>query len=212
MERRSQNRRPTRVQVHFWEQGSEKRSMGYTVNVSNTGMYITTNQLLPPGTRIRAELRAADGQSAMLESVVARAERSMRQLRPDAMGVRFLTARELVGEVVPETVSPEPTSSTSVAESGDYTLRFTERERFLEAYRRDLSTGGLFIPSDQPAPLNEVITIELRVADSPPMQLQARVVQRFEPGGGSPLAGMGVEILSLEKAMEALKALAASFE
>ena len=209
MERRTHDRRPYRIQVHFWEKGNDKRNMGYTVNVSDSGMYITTNRLLPRGTRIRAELRAANDHSVMVEAVVARAERSVSQLRPDAMGVRFLTPEELVRELIPElNLKPQ----LSPVEDGVYQLCFEDRQQFVEAYDRDLSTGGLFIPSSHPAALNEVITVELQVAGAQPVRFEARVVHRFEPGGGNLMAGMGVELLNFENTLVALKALVSGLE
>lgn len=211
MERRANDRRPHRIQVFFWERGSDKRNTGYTVNVSDSGMFITSSRLLPRGTRIRAELKAAGGHSVMLEAVVARAERSMNQLRPDAMGVRFLSTEELVRELVPELELKQSQPPTPV-EEGVFQLHFKDRTQFLAAYQRDLSTGGLFIPTERPAKLNDVITVELRVAESPPVRFDARVVQRFEPGGGNLMSGMGVELLNFDATLEALRRLAASLE
>lgn len=211
MERRTRDRRPYRIQVFFWERGVDKRCMGYTVNISDTGMFITTNRLLPKGTRIRAELKSASGASVMMEAVVARAERSMNQLRPDAMGVRFLTTDELVRELIPELELKEA-QRLSPVEEGVFHLHFKNRQQFITAYQRDLSTGGLFIPSDRPAPLNEVITVELAVADAPPVRFEARVVHRFEPGGGNLMSGMGVELLNFKTTLEALRQLAAKLE
>lgn len=211
MERRTHDRRPYRIQVCFWERGVEKRYMGYTVNISDSGMFITTNRLLPRGTRIRAELKSPSGASVMLEAVVARGERSMNQLRPDAMGVRFLTTEELVRELIPELDLKETQQLTPV-EEGVFQLHFKNRQQFITAYQRDLSTGGLFIPTERPAALNDTITVELRVADAPPVRFEARVVHRFEPGGGNLMSGMGVELLNFKTTLEALKQLASSLQ
>lgn len=211
MERREDARRPYRIQVFFWERGSDKRAAGYTVNVSSTGMLITTSRLLPRGKRLRVELRSGDDHGVMIEAVVARAERTVHQLHPDTMGVRFLTARELVTELIPE-VGSETTEERTSAADGVYQLRFTDRQQFLAAFRRDLATGGLFVPTDNPAALDAVVTVELRVAEAAPVRFQARVVHRMEPSGGNLMAGMGLELLGFEQTLEALKVLAASVE
>ena len=50
------------------------------------------------------------------------------------------------------------------------------------------------------------------MAAAAPVQFEARVVQRFEPGDGNLMAGMGVQLLNFENTLVALKALAASLE
>lgn len=107
-------------------------------------------------------------------------------------------------------------SGTGAARSrspeGVYEVRFDDPRQFLAAYHRDLSTGGLFIPTDRPAALQEVVTVELRVADAAPVRLEGRVVHRFEPGEGNLLAGMGVELMRFEEVFETLRVLAASVD
>ncbi len=225
MERREQERRPRRVKVHFWKRGASKRYRGYSANISTGGMYIDTNNLVAAGSRIRLEV-GADPQTFMAEAVVARVNKSLQTLRPSGMGVRFLTIEELVTELIPEIASVASDSrhggagaDESPLPEGSYRLSFADRRQFLEVYRRDLSTGGLFIPTDEPAALNEVVTVELSVAEGEvaPVRLEARVVHRLDPNmpdgtGGNLMAGMGVEILSFETALETLRAMAARLE
>ncbi len=220
MERREQERRPRRVQVQFWQRGAAKRYRGYSANISTGGMYIDTNSLVPKGSRIRLEVGTAE-KTFVAEAVVARVNKSLQTLRPSGMGVRFLTIDELVSELIPEiaSVAPKPPRPAAKANEpplpeGSFRLRFTDGQQFLEVYRRDLSTGGLFIPTGKPAALNDVITVEVSV-DEPgiaPVRLEARVVHRLDPDmpdgtGGNLMAGMGVEILSFDSALEALRAI-----
>ncbi len=218
MERREQERRPRRVEVHFWKRGTSKRYRGYSANISTGGMYIDTNNLVSVGSRIRLEV-GSDANTFMAEAVVARVNKSLQTLRPSGMGVRFLTIEELVGELIPGIASGSAAAREAPLPEGSYRLRFADRHQFLEVYRRDLSTGGLFIPTDEPAALNEVVTVEVSVADRDvmPVRLEARVVHRLDPNmpdgtGGNLMAGMGVEILSFESALEALRAMAARLE
>ncbi len=218
MERRERERRPRRVQVSFWRSGTDKRYRGYSANISTGGMYIDTNHLVSVGSRIRIEVGSGE-HSFMAEAVVARVNKSLQTLRPSGMGVRFLTVDELVGELIPEIGSAASSEPPPLPE-GAYRLRFADRRHFLEVYRRDLSTGGLFIPTDDPAALNEAITVELSV-DEPgitPVRLEARVVHRLDPdmpdgsGTGNLMAGMGVEILSFERSMETLRGMVVQLE
>ncbi len=226
MERRKKERRPRRVQVHFWKRGTTKRYRGYSANISIGGMYIDTNNLVSTGSRIRLEV-GSDEQTFMAEAVVARVNKSLQTLRPSGMGVRFLTIEELVSELIPEIASADPDRQPAASGAagevplpeGSYRLSFADRRQFLEVYRRDLSTGGLFISTDKPAALNDVVTVELSVADAEvaPVRLEARVVHRLDPDmpdgtGGNLMAGMGVEILSFDRVLETLRAVAAQLE
>ncbi len=232
MERREKARRPHRMQVSFWELGSDKRKMGYTLNVSSTGLYITTSILLPRGTRIRVELTGST-QSYVLEAEVARVFRSQNNLRPSGMGVHFLTPAEVIRELLTPreatpaavTPTPPPPSLSAAARSPlvsplpttplsapgwVFPLTFNDLQQFLFAYRRDLKDGGLFVATPTPAGLNEVVTVHLLVSDvmAQPLRFEARVVQRFEPGSGVTVAGMGLEILNFAQVLPMLRQLA----
>ncbi|MCP3963738.1 MAG: hypothetical protein GY719_38370 [bacterium] len=219
MERRDGARRPRRVQVNFWERGSSKRKRGYSANISTGGMYIETNQLVSRGTRIRLEV-CADNAGFMVEAVVARVNKSVQTLRPSGMGVRFLEIEELVSELLPEFASTAPTERQTPLPEGSYRLRFPGPEPFLAVYRRDLATGGLFIPTDDPPSLREVITVEILIEGSEvaPLRFQARVVHRLEPGGpdgaagGNLMAGMGVELLSFDMTLKKVRKMVAELE
>jgi hypothetical protein len=101
--RRRAVRRPRRVQVHFWRQGDPAAYIGYTANISLTGMFIATNSPLSSGARIRIEVIDRD-RGFMVEGVVAHARKSppeLARLNQSGMGVRFLSVEELVRELMP---------------------------------------------------------------------------------------------------------------
>jgi Tfp pilus assembly protein PilZ len=240
MERRDKTRRAHRSEIGFWELGSDKRHIGYSTNISSTGLYLTTNYLLPRGTRLRVEI-SLGGRSNILEAQVARMVRSLNNLRPPGMGLRFLMPEEVVAEVTTELGArasavapappqvgpsvPAPPSSVSaqapsvsgppvvqaqaLASPTAYPRVFVDRAQFQQAYQRDLRTGGLFVPTKDPAAIGSVVEIALMVAEalSAPLRFQARVVHRLENGAG-PVAGMGVEILAFEQIEHVLRRLA----
>jgi hypothetical protein len=101
--RRRAVRRPRRVQVHFWRQGDPATYVGYTTNISLTGMFIATNNPVPSGSRIRVEVIDRD-RGFMVEGLVAHARKmqpEMARLNQSGMGVRFLSVEELVRELMP---------------------------------------------------------------------------------------------------------------
>ena len=103
MSRRRATRRARRVQVHFWKQGEPTAYVGYTTNISMTGMFLATNSPVPSGTRIRVEVIDRD-RGFMVEGVVAHARKVRSELAAitqSGMGVRFLSVEELVRELIP---------------------------------------------------------------------------------------------------------------
>lgn len=88
---------------------------------------------------------------------------------------------------------------------------FVDASSFLSVYHRDISAGGLFLSTESPASLHDVVVIELRVptVELGPLQFKARVVHRIEPTGAvgqgrNLLAGMGVQFVEPERVLEAL--------
>ncbi|HEX4496658.1 MAG TPA: PilZ domain-containing protein [Thermoanaerobaculia bacterium] len=101
--RRRAVRRPRRVQVQFWRQGDPAAYVGYTTNISLTGMFIATNNPIPSGSRIRVEVIDRD-RGFMVEGLVAHARKmqpELARLNQSGMGVRFLSVEELVRELMP---------------------------------------------------------------------------------------------------------------
>ncbi len=212
MERRDTERHPRRLKIQFQERGATKSHLGYTVNISATGVFIVTGHLMSKGTRVRTQL-SSNGDSVMLEGVVVRVTRTMHSMKPSGMAVRFLNVSELVAELLPDIDSPGDESG-EYAPQVAYRLEFPDPKRFLEAYERDLSTGGLFIPLADPPQLGEVICVELLVTglECAPVAVQARVVHRLDPSmphgtGSNLLAGAGVELLDLDRSLTKLRPL-----
>ncbi len=105
--RRRAVRRPRRVQVHFWRLGDPAAYVGYTTNISLSGMFIATNSPVSAGARIRIEVVDRD-RGFMVEGVVAHARKTppeLARLNQSGMGVRFLSVEELVRELIPAGLS-----------------------------------------------------------------------------------------------------------
>ncbi|MBW8876479.1 MAG: PilZ domain-containing protein [Acidobacteria bacterium] len=103
MSRRRAVRRPRRVQVNFWRRGEPNAYVGYSTNISMTGMFIATNSPMAGGTRIRIEVVDRD-RGFMVEGVVAHARKirgDLARISQSGMGVRFLTVEELIRELIP---------------------------------------------------------------------------------------------------------------
>lgn len=95
-----------RLQVRFRQMGRRDSNVGYTTNISATGMFVATIRPLPPGTELDVEVSDKKG-SLRLDAVVIHARKvpaTWQRIHPSGMGVRFLDPtessnglRELVG-------------------------------------------------------------------------------------------------------------------
>ncbi len=104
--------------------------------------------------------------------------------------------------------SPSPETPLGLAPYS-YALQYRSLEELRVSYERDISQGGLFINTSSPAPLQEVVMIEIHVngLQGPPVRLRARVVHRVASqtdGETNLLAGMGLELLDPVLAQQAL--------
>jgi hypothetical protein len=103
-ERRRNRRWPRQLEVRFWKQGEEGQgNRAISTNVSRTGIFVRSQLVLPTGTRLRLAI-GHSGREFTVEGVVMRALRSPSHLQavmPSGMGVRFLSAEELLEELLP---------------------------------------------------------------------------------------------------------------
>ena len=83
--------------------------------------------------------------------------------------------------------------------------RFSSLQEFLAEYALDLSPGGLFIRTDAPRALGEVLSLQLSLQDgSRLIEGLGRVVRVEPPGVAGRRAGMGVAFLDLTPESRAL--------
>ena len=217
--RRRDERSTRRLPVNFWRPGEEdKRQSGYTNDISTSGMYISTNRPLPPGSRIRVAIGPVD-RGFLIEGKVVRVlkvDTSMQSKKIGGMGIRFVPVKELILGLVPELKSGVGDPPT---EDGVFRLRYASPQEFLDIYERDLRTGGLFVPTETPAAMNAEIYVELMVLSLrvEPLRLPVRVVHRFAPtfDHGVPsaqvnlMSGMGVEVIDFGSHSERIEAFVA---
>ncbi len=105
-----------------------------------------------------------------------------------------------------------PGSATPSGAQVPIAVRFSSVEQFQSVYERDLRQGGLFVATPRPAPIGDLVEIELHLPEPliGTVRLRARVVHRIDPQGGEGmggpnlLAGIGVELLDRAAALAAL--------
>lgn len=215
--------------------GALKVLRGFSTNVSASGMHIATPTPLPAQSRLRIEVLYG-GRGFVIEGVVAHRRAvhpELAKVTPSGMGVRFLRPEELVRELFPRddtsgmaspvrgagrdaaaaaTHAGGGTGAGIAGEERTFAIRFDNARDFLAVYRRDILNGGLFVASSRPARVREVVRLDIFPPGpaAAPIQLAARVVQRFppQPGSGSLEAGMGLELLDMRDAVARLQPIA----
>ena len=85
-----------RLRVRFRSVGESESHLGYTTNISATGMFIATFRPLPPGTEVDLEVNDRKD-PVRLSAVVVHARKvpaMWQRIRPSGMGMRFLAPAE----------------------------------------------------------------------------------------------------------------------
>ena len=86
---RKQNRARKRLMVRYGEETPDRTA--FTQNLSDGGMYVKTNNVLPPGTEVTLEIQTDEG-TFVLQGVIAWAKRvpaNLAHLLHAGMGIRL---------------------------------------------------------------------------------------------------------------------------
>lgn len=91
-------------------------------------------------------------------------------------------------------------------------VEFRNASSFLVAYSVNLSRGGMFLETDNPAPVGAEIALSFAIPGSGEIALSGRVIWRREPCDGEGPTGMGVEFYEMGDTLGAvIDRLAADF-
>ncbi|MEE8522968.1 MAG: PilZ domain-containing protein [Thermoanaerobaculia bacterium] len=93
---------PRRLQVRFRSVNEEDFKVGYTTNISQTGMFVATIRPLPPGTHLKLEIGPKE-KAVGLDAEVVHARKVAavwQKIRPSGMGVRFLESQKSSAELL----------------------------------------------------------------------------------------------------------------
>ncbi len=204
------------------------RSPAHLQSVMPSGMgvrFMTSEELLEellPAIDFQAEERVPGGigapSAAVVESATSSASQPSSGAFPTAGPAATPPPRSSPGATPPPPGKPGAgmagaTGKDAIEPTALYPLRFRDPDQFRRVFDRDVKTGGLFIHTSKPPALDAVILVEVGVEGLavPPIRLQARVVHRMESPPDSPpgnlLAGMGVQFLDVDRAVEQLRAL-----
>lgn len=216
MDKRKTPRFKRRVPLEFWDpEGSGKRRRGFTINVSETGLFIATNSPISVGTLITIELTQVNS-TVRLDGEVRSAIRvdpALRRLKQSGMGVRLLTTEEKMRRIikpglVKETNPPvkvDDAESTSEDDNGRvkdsplYSVYIDSTAQLSEVFDSHIRHGGIFVPTSTAADIEQMIRLEFLFRWEPGtvFQTTGTVVKNFSPAEGGErvggVVGMGVE-------------------
>jgi hypothetical protein len=107
------------------------------------------------------------------------------------------------------TATAGPEARAHAGENRRLLPRYLDRFHVLTGQHRErqdalnLSASGLFIETETPPPLDEIVQVILELPDGqPPAEAQAIVLRRVLPGGAEP-AGAGVQFIGADDAFRA---------
>jgi Tfp pilus assembly protein PilZ len=151
MEKRRHRRYSRRLKVRFGEKDFDHQ--GFTHDVSQCGMFVVAGYTPKVGARLHFEITTTESEKMHLEGVVARltvVAPELRSIVKGGFGVRFLTASEILGELVPQ-----------VKNKVHFSLSYPSQAAFLTAYDAELKRGGIFLWTEKAHPVNATLNLEI---------------------------------------------------
>lgn len=152
MERRKNKRYNKRLKLTFGEKDFAQG--GFTGNISSSGLFVIASTTVKVGQRLHLQVET-EARALYLEAMVARINQVPPELRTvvkGGFGVRFLTQREVLGELVPNTSVP-----------GAKVMSFDTAWKLSELYEKEIKRGGVFLWSDNAVAVDSVIPIEFEL-------------------------------------------------
>lgn len=107
----------------------------------------------------------------------------------------------------PPAAPPPPVAPAERSPGGAFPVTFRDLDHFAEVMRRDMMTGGVFVPSPEPPPLHARIIVEIvpPLPGEKPIRALATVVRRVTDGT---TPGVGVAFLDPKAVAKELTPLA----
>ena len=205
MEKRISKRHARRLKVRFGEKGANPifSHIGFTNDVSATGLFVVTGQRPKLGTRMHLEVTLPGELPLFIEGVVTRqvlVPPELRQVVRAGFGIRYLQGQELIGELVPAmkemnaTVKEEP-----------FVLSFADAASWRAAVEKDLKRGGLFVWTRKTVEQNMLVTVAFDLMYlHHQLAFEARVVHANPGADGR--TGVGLMFVDAEAAVASLTA------
>jgi len=219
MGRRELLRIQAEVEVHF--KSFDQFYKEYTRNISKGGIFIKSATPLPPQSvlEIKIFLPGEKNPVDTVGEVVHTIEPEVAKERgwDPGMGVHFVdfpeTMQNRLEEYVDSQVKTKPEAKVDRRKHPRSSIRlkvkFPDLTTLLENYAKDISQGGIFIPTTDPKPVGVIITLTLIHPEShEEVEIQGEVVrvvsekEAREQKAKKLVPGMGIKFINVEPSVQ----------
>lgn len=198
MDKRQHKRHARRLKVRYGAVGFD--SVGFTANLSSSGMFVVATSLPALDTRLHLEVTVGLHQLLYFEGQVMRQVEvpvALRQVMKAGFGVRFLSPGEVLVELMPN----RPTD-------GRLTLRYPDPAAYANVLQHEFRRGGVFCWSTRTFAVGTTMPIDVEAAWSgAAASLEVRVMSSIPGPDGQ--VGLTLFFTDASRALPALEGLAA---
>jgi len=215
MGRRELLRIQAEVEVHF--KSFDQFYKEYAKNISKGGIFIKSNSPLPPQTVLEIKIFLPDDKDPVdaVGEVVHTIEPDISKERgwEPGMGIHFVdfpsSMQQRLSKYVDSKAKDIPGIKVDRRQHPRASIRlkvkFPDLTTLLENYAKDISQGGIFIPTTDPKPVGVVIGLTLIHPDNgEEIEIQGEVVrivserEARQQKGKKLVPGMGIKFINLE--------------
>ncbi len=211
-ERRKHPRSPTSVRLQF--ASAQAFLEHYAANLSLGGLFIATKNPPPMGTELALRFELEDtGRILEVQGKVVHIQ-TEGPGRAGGVGVSFTNVEPGMQKVLSAYVERlekegklQPPRRQAPRVPAKLVVRFASANAFLQQYAENLSSGGIFIATPNPAPVKSKLELELHLPKTDEiLKLQGEVMHVQTGEDGKP-RGMGIAFIDLRvEAKNMLKA------
>lgn len=166
---RFSNRIPRRLQLRYWRRNADPATghVGYSKNISPTGLFVATNAPYNPGTELTIELHS-DEEVVMVGGKVVHAARVaplLQKVRSSGMGIQLSKATDAYLKLVG--IEPEPDEKIHErSETGAYVRSFQDTAAVRRALAEEVQFGELSFRTGSPPSEGAPVHVEVRFPNS----------------------------------------------
>lgn len=198
----------------------------YSRNISRGGIFLTTPEPLPEGSKLRLVFYLPDSSKEIniIGKVIHSLTREKAMLRGQepGMGIEFIDFSPSSKREISQYIEGLFSEKNIIIEKRRQEARFDARIKvgfksdraFLWEYSEDISKGGIFIRTTNPVPLNSKVQLKLSLPGKDrEISVVGEVIYIVKEGEGKRGSGMGLQLIEfnedgkkeIEKYIEKLK-------
>jgi len=206
MDKRVANRMLSRVKVVFGPQVPE--ALGFALNLSADGLFVTAVRVFPPPTRLRIRLEPIGAPAIEVDGRVAwglRVPQRLLSVVKPGMGIRLESPPAEYLDFFFRLMKTSPLRSSQRVDAR-FEVRFYHREHFVKEYTENISHGGLFVATEEAVEPGSEVKVDLMIPDLARIwQVAGRVAYRLDAEKARQLdspPGIGIQLTAIDPPVE----------